>query len=234
MALFFLVAGRVHGDVLGQAWPVAEILAIAVRQQAVPDHQITRLAPDRFAFITGEIGPVWMAVNGLGFDPFGENVVKAGDAVKATLVGIGVGEIEHALDKEGRWILRGIDVPVGKTLVAPARSIRRVHAHAVETGPEFFGVPDVGKGTVDAFGLAVVPHRLVVIDLDHTIALALRRVPRFRVVGVHFEKGPERVDDFGQVFWGDGVGDDDITIFLPEGEVGWGEGVHWVWLLVVE
>ena len=92
-----LITGRKHGDILRQPRAVAQILAIAVRQHAVPDEQITRLAGNCLALIAGEIGAAGVAVGRLRFDPFREDIVEAGHTVKTALVGVGVGRGRAAL-----------------------------------------------------------------------------------------------------------------------------------------
>ena len=148
---FVSLWGRRHGDVLGQPRPRRAVVAVAVRQQPVPDDQITGLAVHDFDVEAGHVGETGITVSRLRFHPLIECPVEAGNTLEATLVDGRISQVDHALHANMGCRIRapgcgdvgaiqrgqfaGVDVPVDHALVAPFRiagPVRGLHIDAIQ------------------------------------------------------------------------------------------------------
>ena len=107
---------------------------------------------------------------------------------------------------------------------------RRLHVGAVERHPEVLGLPDVRERLVHARVLAIVPQRLLLVDLHHARArngsrlpggLARRDpVPTGRIVLVSVQEAPDQLLHGTQILGRHGIGDHHVALLREPRQIG--------------
>src|SRR5262245_26155770 len=197
MALGDFEAGRRAQDVLRKPRPVAAVDSRAVRQGAMPDDEVSRLGLDRL-----DPSPVQrrrcveVALFQRRLRPFYGFTVHPRNAVKSSLVDRGVRKAQDALDAELYRTLLEIYIPMQEGWPFPGGILwidGRFHRGTIEAHPELPGLPQLAECAVDARALTIVPQRLVLMDVDHSVGRMRRPVPVVGVGRVHAEEPPDRV-----------------------------------------
>jgi hypothetical protein len=156
------------------------------------------------------------------FGPFVEEAllvtVDRGDALEATHVGGGVLKSEDPLQLE--WDIRvqvDVGVPVDEArlvvigLIGPDRRLQR---DPVDGDPQLVRAVQVAEDSVDRRVLPDVPHRLIVVHLDHSRLWPDdgRLVPRGGIAGCGPGVAPDVVRDGLQDRWGQAGRHDDVPV----------------------
>jgi len=143
--------------------------------------------------------------------------MEARDAGEGALLGRRVGEIQDAPETERD---RRGDAPVPMQVrpgKLPARPLRDVEAHPIGAHPHV-SVPELGKGLVN-------PPRVSdgsecrMLEILHHDAVGAPPVPRFRIVGRRAEMRENGRHGRLAGIRRHGIGDDDVAVFIPEGEI---------------
>ena len=93
-------------------------------------------------------------------------------------------------------------------------ALRQFQRGAVEADPELVGLPELAEGPVEPRALAIVPERLVLVELDQSTGPVRRPVPVVGIVAVHVEELPDRIDGRRHLPGRYGLAQDDVTLGL--------------------
>ena len=129
---------------------------------------------------------------------FTSRPVRSGHRVSRLSGYCGVGKVQDTLHPERHFRQSGrIHIPVyhaGMVPVRLVRSDRRLHVHPVETHPQIFRIPDLGKRLMHPGILPVIPETLRLVHLYHTARSMRLMVPVAGIVPIHLQKPPYLID----------------------------------------
>ena len=93
---------------------------------------------------------------------------------------------------------------------------RWFEAEAVNRYPQLFRAPDLRENLMHPRMLPDIPHRLMVIHLDHPVGPERLPVPPFRICGGHSEKIEYCGSDGVEILLRHGIGGNDVAVLLEE------------------
>src|SRR6202041_689964 len=154
-------------------------------KKAVEDHQIAGLHRHRVDLEAIHVGPKAVASFRLPLLPLLEGAKELRNTLEATCLPVYVNQRKNALNIHGKRIERRVDVGMDKSCEGATALVWRVQVGAIYRHPKLLIVPDVYKRIVKPLLLAVIPKRLMVVNLDHTAVVQflhgviahLRRIP---------------------------------------------------------
>lgn len=219
---FIVRLGGEHADVLGQTGLIGLVAPVAVEQPRVPDDQIAGLTAQVFDRQAGDVGAAQIGVRFLARYNLWYLFVRAGDTLKTTLRFVGVRQAEHALHARAYRPGERVKIPVNKPLVIPIWPRRRIHVGPIQGDPELFAAKEFTKGLMNTRRLAVVPERLMVVEVGHPGTTVPRRlaVPGFGIMAIHLQKVPNGIHHGVQIGFGRHIRDNNVAVLFPKGVVG--------------